>query len=178
MASKARFLILLAALLLWTDAAFAQNQRPASPRDKAEGSIDGATISVDYGRPSKRGRVIFGELVPYGKVWRTGANEATTLVTDRDLVIGGTEVPAGTYTLYTLPVQEGPWKLIINKQTGQWGTQYDEAQDLGRVDLKVVSLPESVEQFTISIEPREAGGGILRLVWDTTEATVPFTVKQ
>ena len=85
-----------------------------------------------------RDRKIFGGLVPYGQVWRTGANSATSLKTDVDLTIGGAPVPAGSYTLYTIPTETG-WKLIINKQTGQWGTDYDEKQDLARVDMKVTN---------------------------------------
>src|SRR5689334_13753896 len=101
----------------------------ASPPGTAEVSLAGKTVTIKYGRPSMRGRKIMGGLVPYGQVWRTGANEATTLVTPVTLLIGGTTIPAGEYTLWTLP-SEGTWKLIVNKQTGQWGTEYDEHQDL------------------------------------------------
>jgi hypothetical protein len=146
-----------------------------SPRDTTLGSIGGATILVDYGRPSKRSREIFGGLVPYGQVWRTGANKATHLVTDRPLGFGDLTVPPGTYTLYTLPGSTA-WKLIINRQTEQWGTEYDAGQDLGRVDLRVESLPSAVEQFAIKIEARDRGG-VLRLEWDRTAAWVPFVVR-
>jgi hypothetical protein len=156
----------------------AQAQQMASPRDTAMQMIGGTHVMVDYGRPSKRGREIFGGLVPHDRVWRTGANAATTFVTSRDLVIGGTPVPAGTYTLYTLPSAKG-WKLIVNKQTGQWGTEYDQGQDLARIDMKVETASgPPVEQFTIDIEPRGTTGGTLRLSWDTTRASVPFTIKQ
>ena len=178
MIANTRRLTLLAAALLmlvWAGTATAQ-QRPQSPRDKAEATIGDAHVSVDYSRPSKRGRVIFGELVPWNTVWRTGANAATTFVTDKDLVLGGADVPAGTYTLYTLPAETGAWKLIVNKQTGQWGTVYDQAQDLARVDLKVAKVDAPVEQFTIEVKP-EGKDGVLRLVWDETEASVPLTVK-
>ncbi|MGE0555950.1 MAG: DUF2911 domain-containing protein [Gemmatimonadales bacterium] len=146
----------------------------ASPRDTTRAVVAGANVLVDYGRPSKRGREIFGGLVPYGRVWRTGANEATHLVTDKPLMFGSTMVPAGTYTLYTLPAADG-WQLIINKQTGQWGTSYDESQDHARVPMRVASLPEVVEQFTIKIEPG-SGGGVLKLEWDRTVASIPFMV--
>lgn len=148
----------------------------ASPRDTARGTIGGANLLVDYGRPSKRGRVIWGGLVPWGEVWRTGANAATTFVTDKDLVIGGTTVPAGTYTLYSVPNQSGPWQLVINKQTKQWGTEYHQEQDLARIPMTAspVSLP--VDKFEISIVP--AGqGGTLRLTWDATQASVGIRVK-
>ena len=111
-----------------------------------------------------------GELVPYGKVWRTGADEATTLTTDKELQIGGTIVPAGKYTLYTLPGQTD-WQLIVNKQTGQWGTEYDQKQDLGRVPLKKNATPAPVEQLTISIDKNPAGGGLLKIAWENTELT-------
>jgi hypothetical protein len=146
----------------------------SSPRDTTRASVGGATVVVDYGRPSKRGRDIFGGLVPYGEVWRTGANQATHFVTDKPLMFGSLMVPAGTYTIYTLPGSTS-WKLIINKQTGQWGTAYDQAQDLGRVDMKVEKLAAAVEQFTIKVVPN-ASGGVVRLEWDTSAATVPFMV--
>ncbi|MGH7704079.1 MAG: DUF2911 domain-containing protein, partial [Gemmatimonadales bacterium] len=120
---------------------------PLSPRDTARASIGGATLWVDYGRPQRRGRVIFGNVIPWNQVWRTGANAATQFSTDRNLSLGGVEVPAGTYTLWTLPAPDGS-KLIINKQTGQWGTQYDPAQDLARLYLITEPLPEPVDQFT------------------------------
>lgn len=149
-------------------------QQPASPRDTTRATVAGANVYIDYGRPSKRGREIFGGLVPWGQVWRTGANQATHLVTDKSLMFGSLMVPAGTYTIYTVPAQDG-WKLIINKQTGQWGTSYDQKQDLGRVDMKVSTLPSPVEQFTIRIEARGANG-VLRMEWDRTAAEIPFMV--
>ena len=117
-------------------------QPPGSPHETVKATVGGATISIEYGRPYMRGRKIMGSLVPYDRVWRTGADAATTLTTSKALVIGGATVPAGKVTLYTLPAEAG-WKLIINKQTGQWGTEYDQAQDLARVDLtrKALSCP-------------------------------------
>src|SRR6202040_966787 len=109
----------------------------------------GKDVSIVYNTPSMKGRKIFGGLVPYDKVWRTGAKAARTWKTEANLKVVTATVPAGTYTLYTLP-SEGTWKLIINKQTGQWGTKYDESQDLGRVDMTRSALPEPKEQFTIS----------------------------
>ena len=155
--------------------AMAQQKPPLSPPGQAAATIGAATITIDYARPSMRGRKIMGELVPYDKVWRTGANAATTLKTSAALEIGGALVPAGTYTLYTLPGEKA-WKLIVNKQTGQWGTQYDQAQDLARVDLKVEALPQPVEQFTISIDKADKGG-VLKLAWENTEVTAAIAVK-
>jgi hypothetical protein len=152
-----------------------------SPRDTVRATIGGAALLVDYGRPAKRGRVIFGNVVPWDTWWRTGANAATTLVTDRDLVVGGTPVPRGTYTLFSIPSQAG-WKLIVNKKTGEWGTDYDSTADLTRIDMQVTELAEPVEQFTITLEPEGAAGaggarGVLRLAWDRTAASVPVEVK-
>jgi len=142
-----------------------------SPRDTARGSIGGADVWIDYSRPSRRGRDIFGALEPWDKVWRTGANAATQFNTPVDLVIGGATVPAGKYTLWTLPSQSG-WKLIINKNTGQWGTTYDPAHDLVRVDAKVETLAAPVEQFTIAIEPTA-----LTFAWDKYKYSVPVAKK-
>jgi hypothetical protein len=150
-------------------------QPPGSPHETVKATIGGASISVEYGRPYMRGRKIMGGLVPYGQVWRTGADAATTLSTSKALVIGGAEVPAGKVTLFTLPAEAG-WKLIINKQTGQGGLEYDQAQDLARVDLNRKALSAPVDQLTIAIEASGAGG-VLKISWETTELSVPFTVK-
>jgi hypothetical protein len=160
-------------LYVWAGRADAQP--PGSPHETVKATVDGAAISIEYGRPYTRGRKIVGGLVPYDRVWRTGADAATTLTTSKALVIGGATVPAGKVTLYTLPSESG-WKLIINKQTGQWGTEYDQAQDLARVDLTKKPLATPVDQLTIAIEPA-ATGGQLKISWETTELTVPFTVK-
>jgi hypothetical protein len=146
-----------------------------SPRDTIRTSIGGANFTITYSRPMKRGRILFSETVPWGEVWRTGANEATHFHTDKDLVIGGTDVPAGTYTLWTIPRPEG-WTLIINKQTGQWGTIYDPAQDLARISMRDEAPASLEEQFTITLEPQEAGA-VLRLRWDDREAWVPIEIK-
>jgi hypothetical protein len=114
--------------------------------------VGSAALWIDYGRPAKRGRRILGEIVPYDQVWRTGANAATQIHTAADLRVGDVILPAGRYTLWTLPTRQGA-TLIINRQTGQWGTQYDPAQDLVRALLLTAQLPESVERFTISIAP-------------------------
>lgn len=149
-----------------------KSKRP-SPPGIAEATLKGKKVTIEYSRPFMKGRkVVGGELVPYGKVWRTGANEATTLTTEIDLNIGGATIPAGKYTLYTLPSETG-WKLIINKQTGQWGTIYDEKQDLVRVDMKTSQLSDPVEQFTILLEPHGDALAQLSLQWETTQVSVP-----
>ncbi|MDB4950945.1 MAG: hypothetical protein JWM27_3594 [Gemmatimonadetes bacterium] len=146
-----------------------------SPRDTVRAEVGGAHLLVDYGRPGKRGRAIFGGVVPWGQVWRTGANAATVFTTDRDLTIGGAAVPAGSYTLWTLPTAEG-WKLIVNKQTGQWGTEYDAGKDLVRVDMVRGPVSPAVERFTIAVEPQGAGG-VMAFAWDGTRVTVPVAVR-
>jgi hypothetical protein len=147
-----------------------------SPRDTARAEIAGAHVLVDYGRPSVRGRTIFGgDPVPWNRVWRLGANAATQLITDHDLTIGDAAVPAGTYSLFAIPARDG-WTLIINKQHGQWGTVYDQAQDLARVPMTVRSLRNPVEQMTIVLRPEGSGGAIV-MVWERTEARVRFRVN-
>jgi len=147
-----------------------------SPRDTARTTLAGADLWVDYGRPMKRGRVIFGDVVPWNSVWRTGANAATQFNTPVDLVIGGAKVPAGRYTLWTLPSQTG-WKVIFNQQTGQWGTEYHEEQDLARVDAKVETLAAAVEQLFIGFEPApgNASATTLTILWDRTKVSVPVS---
>jgi len=149
---------------------------PLSPRDTVRvANAGGASLMVDYGRPSKRGRAIFGNVVPYGQVWRTGANAATQFKTDKALDFGGTVVPAGFYTLWTIPTATG-WKLVINGETGQWGTEHQASKDLYTIDMKTSTLPTPVERFTISVDPTPQGGA-LNLDWDTTRASAAFTVQ-
>jgi len=154
-----------------------------SPHETIKAEIDGAKVTIAYGRPytvkpgTSEARKIWGGLVPYGKVWRTGADQATILTTDQTLMFGDTTVAPGKYSLYTLPTEDGA-KLIINKQTGQWGTVYKEDQDLARVDAKKESLEKSVDQFTMAIDKNSSGGGVLKLMWEKTEYSVPFTVKK
>jgi hypothetical protein len=154
----------------------AQDRKPASPRDTATATIGGNKITIDYGRPYKKGRAIFGGLVPWNEVWRTGANEATTLTTGADLMIGKLHVPKGTYSMFTIPTEK-EWTLVVNKAAKQWGAfKYDESQDLGRTPMQVQTGQPEVEQFTISIEPKGAKAGVLKVAWDTTVAQVPITV--
>lgn len=147
-----------------------------SPHETATYQVDGATIEITYGRPSTRGRAIFGALVPFDQVWMPGADESTMLKTSADLRVGDVRVPAGSYSLYTIPSARA-WTLIINKQTGQWHTVYRADQDVVRTNLQVESLPQPVERLTISATPHADGGGELRIEWDTTRAVAPFTVR-
>ena len=144
-----------------------------SPHVRSEWTIDGAHISIEYGRPSLKGRTV-ESIAPAGQVWRTGADEATTLKTDKMLMFGSLHLSPGTYTLYTLPSAKG-WQLIINKQTGQWGTAYDEKQDAGRTPLTTGKTKAPVEQLTISIDDTPAGA-TLRIEWGTLQLTTVMSV--
>ena len=154
---------------------WAQQQRK-SPHESTSGAIAGKKITVEYGRPYKKGRKIFGGLEPLGKVWRTGADEATTFTTEADLMVGEIHVPAGTYSLFTIP-DDGSWTLVLNKTAKQWGAfNYDQGQDLGRTPMKVSSVAAPLEQLTISIEPLSGKNGILKVAWDQTVATADIMV--
>lgn len=146
-----------------------------SPHVRTEWTIDGSNISIEYGRPSLKGRAPGKDVDPFdGKEWRTGADEATTLKTDKMLMIGPLHVPAGTYTLYTIPVK-GTWHLIVSKKTGQWGIPYPgAADDLGRAPMKNSTNAKAVEQLIFTIEDTPAGG-TLHIDWGTTRASIPFT---
>lgn len=138
--------------------------------DSVRAMIGSANVAIAYHRPATRGRVIFGGVVPWGRVWRTGANQATAFSTDRDLLIGGVRVPAGSYTIWTIPGRQ-EWQLILNKQTGQWGTVYNAEQDLVHIPMTVEMLPEPVDRFTIALVPM-ADASRLTLEWDRTRAAV------
>jgi hypothetical protein len=174
-----RRVVLFTAIVLTAALAYAQTEKkpPASPRGQASVSFaDGKKVSVDYGRPYMRGRKIMGELVPFGQVWRTGANAATSFETDAPISISGTDIPAGKYTMYTLP-GENEWKIIINKQTGQWGTEYNEPQDLARIIAKPGKTTQPVEQFTISLEKRGPKAALMKLEWENTSVAVDIAEK-
>ena len=149
-----------------------------SPHVMTEWVIDEANISITYGRPYLKGRVVGETVEPMvGQVWRLGADEATTLETDADLMIGDTPIAAGEYTLLVLttlttPPTEAAWQLIVNRRTGQWGLDYDESQDLRRIDMDLEVLPQPVDQLLISVE-----GGRLKVDWGTASASVPLTVQ-
>lgn len=181
--NKIKSLLVLAALMLYALPLMAQQKR-VSPHETISAVIDGGRVTIVYGRPytkdpkSGEARKIWGGLVPYGKIWRTGADEATLLVTQKPIMIGETTIPAGTYTLFTLPAEEGSAKLIINKQVGQWGTQYDEKQDLARIDLKKDALDKPVDQFTMAVAKNPAGGGVIKLMWEDTQYSAAFTAAK
>lgn len=183
-----RFPILALATVLALPAALAAQQGNGAlqtePSGRARTTLtfrrpparDPLSLTIDYGQPHARGRTVAGGVVPWDRVWRTGANAATTLTTDVDLVIGGARVPKGSYTLYTLPSRAG-WKLIVNRQTGQWGTEYDPSKDLARVNLRARTLRDPIESFSIWLVPAGAGRGTLRLAWGTTELTTEWQAR-
>jgi len=148
----------------------------ASPAAIAKVTLNGKHIVIHYNTPSMRGRKIMGGLVPYGKVWRTGANPATTLITASNLKIGTLDVPAGTYTIYTLPNAD-QWLLIVNKQTGQWGTVYNENQDLGRTPMKGNTLPTAQEKMSISFDHTRGNHTELHVKWEKTDEYVDVTAQ-
>ena len=176
-------ILTIAAIVVTTLPLMAQQKR-VSPHETVSAVIDGNRVTVVYGRPytkdpkSGEARKIWGGLVPYGKVWRTGADEATTLTTQKPLVFGETTIPAGSYTLFTLPQADGSAKLIFNKQLGQWGTQYDEKQDLVRIDLKKDALEKPLDQLAIAVSKNPAGGGALKIMWEDTQFSAAFTVQK
>ena len=147
-----------------------------SVRDTARATIGAATITVDYGRPLARGRVLLGNIVPFDEVWRTGANAATQLTTSAPVTLAGVRLPAGTYTLWTVPRKDGHAELIVNRQFGQWGTEYNEKRDLGRIPLSVDSTTSPVEKFTISLVPAGARKGTLAMEWGSFRWSAPIAV--
>ena len=145
-----------------------------SPRKLAEADLKGTKLVVSYGAPSVKGRKIMGGVVPYTEWWRTGANEATAFQTTGDVMIGNVKVPAGKYTLVTLP-SEGQWQLVICKHTGQWGTERHEADDLGKVPMMKVTLPSSQEVMSISFEKTSGAKTMMHIRWEKTDVSVPVS---
>jgi len=176
----ARFAAIFLALVVLAAPGRAQfgGGQVASPPAKADCKFsDGKTIHVDYSSPRMRGRKIFGDLVPYGEVWRAGANEATTFVLGAAVIVGGKEVPAGSYTLFAIPNADH-WTLIISKQTGEWGIPYPgEQDDLARVPMKVSKLASPAENFTIAFD-QDGASCTMRLEWETTRASVQIAEKK
>jgi len=150
--------------------------RELSVRDTVRASIGNATFVVDYGRPLVRGRVLLGNILPYDYVWRTGANAATQFTTSASLTLAGMRIPAGTYTLWTVPRANGA-DLIVNRQTGQWGTDYDGSQDLGMAPMTAETLTTPVEKFTISIKATSGIRGSLAMEWGPFRWTAPIEVR-
>jgi hypothetical protein len=177
--------------VIFTASSLMAQQKRVSPHETISMVIDGNRVTIVYGRPYTKdpktgeSRKIWGGLVPYGKIWRTGADEATLLITQKPIAFGEMTIPAGAFTLWTLPNEDGTARLIINKQVGQWGVSprdpkqaYDESLDVGRIDLKKDALDKPVDQFTMAVEKNPGGGGVLKMMWESIQFSVPFTVKK
>lgn len=182
-------LIIAAAMLVGTMPLMAQQKRVNStggnsPHETTSAVIDGARVTITYGRPytkdpkSGEMRKIWGGLVPYGEAWRLGADEATTLIAQKPITLGGTALPAGAYTLYFVPSESGTAKLGISNLVGAWGVPVDEKHDLARVDLKKESTEKQVDQLTITVGKNPAGGGLIKIMWENQQFSVPFTVTK
>ena len=175
-------LLIVPAFLLSASPLLAQEKPRVSPHETVSATVGDAKITIVYGRPytkdpkSGEKRKIWGGLVPFGKVWRMGADEATLFTTDKEVSIGGTAVAAGSYSLYLWP-EEGSAKLIVNKQTGQWGTKYDENQDLVRINLTKQTLEKPVDQFTIVLDKTMADG-VLKLMWENVQYSASIAVRR
>ena len=153
-----------------------KSNRPSPPATAKCELAGGKTVTIDYSSPRKKGRNVFPEVVKYGEVWRTGANEATTFVTTGDVMVGSTHVPAGSYTLFTVPGKE-KWTLVISKKTGEWGTNYPgPSEDLARIPMKVSATSAAVENFTIALD-KSANGCTLRMDWEKTSASADVAKK-
>ena len=189
MKNLGRALVVAAAVIACAWPVAAQQKR-VSPHETISTVIEGNRVTVIYGRPYSKDpksgeiRKIWGGLVPYGAIWRMGADEATLLITQKPIELGGATLPAGAYTLWVLPT-EGKTKLVVNRQIGQWGENsrdpkqvYDEALDLARVDLKKDALAQPVDQFTVSIEATPPGGGLLKLAWEKTGYSTTIKVMK
>jgi Protein of unknown function (DUF2911) len=170
----------LSAALVVVGLAFGQQKR-VSPHETVSTVIAGNRVTLTYGRPYTKApkgsemRKIWGGLVPYGKAWRTGADEATCLITEQPLMIGTETIPAGAYTIYTVPMEGEGSKMVFSKHLGKWGIPVDEKMDLVRVDMTKSALDKPADQFTMAIE-RDGMGGKIKLMWENTQYTVPFTV--
>ena len=156
--------------------ACAQGTKPSPPANAECQLSNGKSVKIAYSSPRMKGRKIFGGLVPFGEVWRAGANEATNFVTDTDLNVGGTAVPAGSYTIFAVPNAD-KWQLVISKKTGEWGTAYPgPSNDLARIDMKVSKLSSPMENFTIAFD-KGASGCTLSMSWENTKASVDVSAK-
>ncbi len=168
--------VAVVAVVVWAQQ---DKSKRASPPANAKCQFaDGRTVNVDYSSPRMKGRKVYGGLVPYGQVWRTGANEATTFDTTVPVQIDATTIPAGHYTLFTVPA-EGAWKLVISKKTGEWGIPYPGTQyDFARLDMKTQALPSNVENFSISFQKADPKSCVMNVDWEKTRAYVDIAEKK
>lgn len=171
LAGMSLFALAVAGLLTAQETKEVHPGKGGSPHVTTTYKMDGKSVSITYGRPLKKNRVIFGQTIPYGQVWRLGADEATTLELGGDMMIGPLHVVAGKYTLYAIPGDK-EWTLVISKQTGQWGTVYKKENDYGRTAMKLTKASAPVEQLTITIDGK-GDDKVLKVAWDNAVATVP-----
>lgn len=160
-------------------------QQRRSPHETISRMLEDNRVTIVYGRPYTKDwntgvmRKIWGDLVPFDKIWRLGADEATTLITQRSITLGDTLVPAGVYTLFLIPAADGSAKLIVNKEIGQWGIDpYHADRELARIDMKRDSIAPNIDQFTIALDKGTPNGGVLKLIWEHTMYSVPYRVKK
>ncbi|MDE3197957.1 MAG: DUF2911 domain-containing protein [Acidobacteriota bacterium] len=165
----------MAAVLLASCTVLAQRSRFTSPEAHSSVTIAGKQITVDYYAPSMHGRKVMGGLVPYGQVWCTGANIATGITFPADVQIGNLRLPKGSYSIWTLPGERN-WTLIVNRETGQFHLDYNSSLDFGRTPMRVKTLAQPVETFRIDLRDDGGNNGTLALVWERTEASIPFTL--
>jgi hypothetical protein len=167
--------LLLVGVFAWRSYGQYGYSKYTSPPANVAATIAGKKITIEYYAPSMHGRKIMGSLVPYGEVWCTGANWATKITTEAPLQMGALKLPAGSYSIWTLP-NANEWTLIINKQTGQFHKDYDSSTDFGRTKMNLKTLTSPVETFKIDLRSDGGNKGTLALDWETTEASIPFTV--
>jgi hypothetical protein len=167
--------VILVGLIAWRSYGQFGQPKYTSPPANVAATIAGKKITIEYYAPSTHGRKVMGGLVPFGEVWCTGANWATKITTEANLQMGGLKLPAGSYSIWTLP-NANEWTLIINKQTGQFHKDYDSSTDFGRTKMNLKTLATPVETFKIDLRSDGGNQGTLALVWETSEASIPFTV--
>jgi hypothetical protein len=182
--NKLKSILTFCAIILAGALPIMAQERHVSPHETISAVVDGNRVTITYGRPfavkpgTTEVRKIWGTLVPYGEPWRMGADEATTLITQKPLEIGGKAIPAGVYTLYMMPSETGTSQLAISTGLGGWGIPVDTTHDLARVDLEKSALEKTVDQFTMGIVKNPSGGGVLKLSWENTQFSTPFTVQK
>jgi len=186
--NKMKTILVVAAVMLCALPLMAQQPAKAastggnSPHETTGATIGGRggpRITLTYGRPSAKGRVIWGKLVPWNQPWRLGSDEATTIITQQPLVIGDKTIPAGAYTLYRVPSENDVTKIAFSSALGGWGIPVNTSKDVGRFDMKKDTIPTAVEQLTLAVKGDAAtGGGVLTVTWDTTQFSLPFTVAK
>lgn len=181
---KIAFTLLISAFALVSALPVIAQEKRVSPHETISARIDGDRVTLTYGRPytvkpgTTEARKIWGGLVPYDEPWRLGADEATLLLTQKPLVIGDKTIPAGAYTLYMIPQENGTSQLAFSTQLGGWGIPVDQSHDIARVDLDKQSLDKSADQFTMTIGKGSSGGGEIKMMWENTQFSVAFTVQK